>query len=114
MAAQHSTYFPELTPPNHLRILGGGSGWENEMSETKIGTVTHYYGKLQVAGVMITDDELRMGDTIHIKGATSDFDQKVESMQIDHKTVDVAKPGDQIGLFVVKHAREHDDIYRVH
>ena len=62
----------------------------------------------------ITDDELHTGDKIHIKGATSDFDQEVESMEIDHKAVDVAKPGDQIGLSVIEHAREHDAVYRVH
>jgi len=84
------------------------------MSETRIGTVTHYYGKLGVAGVTITDGELHEGDKIHIRGHTSDFEQKVESMQIDHATVDTAMPGDQIGLSVVKHAREHDAVYRVH
>ena len=84
------------------------------MSETKIGTVTHYYGKLHVAGVTITDDELHKGDKIHIKGATSDFDQQVESMELDHEAIEVARPGDQIGLSVVKHAREHDGVYRVH
>lgn len=84
------------------------------MTETRIGTVTHYWGKLQVAGVAITDGELHQGDKIHIKGATSDFDQTVESMELDHEAVDTARPGDQIGLFVVKHAREHDSVYRVH
>ncbi len=83
------------------------------MTETKIGTVTHYYNHLHVAGVSITDGELRKGDTIHIAGHTSDFEQKVESMQIDHETVDIAKPGDQIGLTVIEHAREHDTVYMV-
>lgn len=83
------------------------------MTETKIGTVTHYYNHIHVAGVSITDGELRKGDTIHIKGHTSDFEQKVESMQIEHEVVDVAKPGDQIGLSVIEHAREHDTVYMV-
>ena len=51
------------------------------MDETKIGTVTHYYNHLHVAGVAITDGELHKGDTIHVKGNTSDFEQKVESME---------------------------------
>jgi len=46
------------------------------MTETKIGTVTHYFNHLHVAGVTITDGELHMGDTIHVKGHTSDFEQK--------------------------------------
>ena len=83
------------------------------MTETKIGTVSHYYNHLNVAGVAITDGEIRKGDTIRVKGHTSDFEQKAESMQIDHEPVEVAKPGDQIGLTVIEHAREHDTVYIV-
>ena len=83
------------------------------MAETRIGTVTHYYNHIHVAGVTITDGELREGDTIHIKGHTSDFEQKVESMQIDHEAVQIVKAGDQIGLTVIEHAREHDTVYMV-
>ncbi len=83
------------------------------MTETKIGSVTHYYSHLHVAGVDITDGKLHKGDTIHIKGHTSDFQQKVESMEIDHEGVEVAKTGDQIGLSVIEHAREHDTVYKV-
>ena len=83
------------------------------MSEKKIGTVTHYYNHLHVAGVSITDGELHEGDIIHVKGYTSDFEQVVRSMQIDHETVNSARRGDQIGLSVIEHAREHDTIYMV-
>ena len=83
------------------------------MAETRIGAVTHYYNHLHVAGVTITDGELHKGDTIHVKGHTSDFEQEVESMEIDHESVDVAKPGAQIGLTVIEHAREHDTVYVV-
>jgi len=83
------------------------------MTETKIGTVTHYYNHLHVAGVTITEGELHKGDTIHVKGHTSDFEQQVGSMQIDHAPVEIAKPGDQIGLSVIEHAREHDTVYTV-
>ena len=83
------------------------------MTEIGIGTVTHYYSHLHVASVKITGGELNKGDTIHVKGHTSDFEQKVESMQIDHAAVEVAKPGDEIGLTVIEHAREHDTVYVV-
>ena len=83
------------------------------MTETSIATVTHYWSNLHVAGVTITGGELHTGDTIHIKGHTSDFVQVVESMQLDHEIVDVAKPGDQVGLMVIDHAREHDTVYVV-
>ena len=83
------------------------------MIETKSGTVTHYYNHLHVAGVTITDSELHIGDTIHVKGHTSDFQQKVASMEIDHELVEVAKSGDRIGITVIEHAREHDTVYKV-
>ncbi len=86
---------------------------ESDMTEKKIGTVTHYFNHLHVAGVSITDGELHIGDAIHVKGHTSDFEQKVDSMQIDHEAVEVARPGDQIGMSVIEHAREHDTVYKV-
>ena len=83
------------------------------MTEKKIGIVTHYYNHIHVAGVSITDGELHEGDIIHVKGHTSDFEQEVRSMQIDHEVVNTARRGDQIGLSVIEHAREHDTIYMV-
>ena len=55
------------------------------MAEEKIGIVTHYFGKIGVAALKITDGELEVGDTIHIKGHTSDFTQTVDSMQAEHE-----------------------------
>lgn len=83
------------------------------MEEIKIGVVTHYFGKAQVAGIDITDGELKVGDTIHIKGKTSDFSQKIDSMQIEHQSVPVATKGQSIGIKVTDHAREHDTVYKV-
>ena len=83
------------------------------MSEQLIGTVTHYFGKAQVAGIEITEGELHVGDTIHVIGHTSDFTQQVDSMQIDRAPVESAGVGDQIGIRVTEHAREHDKVYRV-
>ena len=84
------------------------------MSETRIGIVKHYYNHLHVATVEITDGELHAGDTIHIKGHTSDFMQKVASMELQHETVDVAKPGDNVGIATDEYVREHDTVYVVH
>ena len=83
------------------------------MSEKAIGTVTHYFGKIQVAGIRITEGTLRVGDKIHIQGHTSDFVQSIDSIQIDGKAVDEAVAGDEIGIKVVEHAREHDAVYKV-
>jgi translation initiation factor IF-2 len=83
------------------------------MAEQLIGKVTHYFGKAQVAGIKITAGELHVGDTIHVTGHTSDFTQTIDSMQIDRAAVEVAKVGDEIGIRVVDHAREHDEVFRV-
>ena len=83
------------------------------MAEQLIGKVTHYFGKAQVAAIEITDGELRVGDTIHVVGHTSDFTQAVDSMQVDRAPVEAVKTGDAVGIRVIEHAREHDQVYRV-
>ena len=83
------------------------------MPEQLIGTVTHYFGKAHVAAVEISNGELHVGDTIHVAGHTSDFTQQIKSMQIDRAPVDTAGVGDQIGVRVAEHAREHDRVFRV-
>ena len=82
------------------------------MEEKEIGVVTHYYGKLNV-GIVQLSDTLKVGDTIHIKGHSSDFTQPVDSLQIEHKDVAEAKRGDLIGLKVTQRAHEHDKVYKV-
>ena len=84
------------------------------MTEKKIGSVTHYYNHLHVATVMITDGELHVGDMIHIEGHTSDFTQKIGSMELDHESVEIAKPGDIVGIATDQYVREHDNVYIVH
>jgi translation elongation factor EF-1alpha len=83
------------------------------MSETLVGKVTHYFSKAQVAAVEITDGQLSVGDTIHVVGHTSDFTQKVASLQLEHATIPTATPGHNVGIQVIEHAREHDKVYRV-
>ena len=83
------------------------------MAEHEIGRVTHYFGHISVAAIEITDGTLKVGDTIHIKGHTSDFTQQVESIQLEHESVEEATMGQEIGLKVAEHAREHDVVYKV-
>ena len=78
----------------------------------EIGKVTHYFTKIGVAVIELSGD-LKVGDEIHIKGATSDFKQKIDSMQIEHENIEEAKAGQSIGLKVKEHAREHDKVYKV-
>jgi len=84
-----------------------------EMAEEEIGKVTHYFGHIQVAAIEITSGTMRVGDTIHIRGHTSDFTQSVDSMQIEHDSVEEATPGQAVGIKVVEHARVHDTVYKV-
>ena len=80
--------------------------------EVTVGKVTHYFTRISVAIVELTD-ELNVGDEIHIKGHTSDFSQTVDSMQLEHQDVPSAKSGDAIGLKVIEHAREGDEVFKV-
>jgi len=81
--------------------------------EERVGFVTHYYGHLSVAAIRLESGSLRVGDTIRILGHTSDFRQRVESMQIEHQPVTEAGKRQEIGIKVTQHAREHDDVYKV-
>jgi translation initiation factor IF-2 len=83
------------------------------MAEVELGKVTHYFSKIGVAAIEITQDTLAVGDTIRIKGHTSDFTQKVDSLQIDGQPVDEATVGQAVGIKVAEHAREHDTVYKV-
>jgi putative protease len=83
------------------------------MAEVELGTVTHYFGKIGVAAIEIQHDMLAVGDTIHVKGHTSDFTQNVDSMQVDHQAVTVAKAGQSVGIHLAEHAHEHDKVYKV-
>jgi translation elongation factor EF-1alpha len=82
------------------------------MPEEKIGVVTHYFGKAMVAAIDITG-ELHVGDRIHVHGHTTDFEQQVESMQVEHAGVEKAGPGDSVGIKVVEYARVGDIVYKV-
>lgn len=79
----------------------------------RIGVITHYYGEPSVAIVKLESGTLRVGDTIHIRGHTSDFSQRVESLQIEHAAIDQVGPNDDFGIKVVQHVREHDVVYKV-
>ncbi|MGH8709761.1 MAG: EF-Tu/IF-2/RF-3 family GTPase [Burkholderiales bacterium] len=81
--------------------------------EERVGTVTHYYSHLSVAVVRLDSGSLRVGDTIHITGHTSDFRQRVESMEIEHQPVSEVSAGQEFGLRVTEHTRDNDTVYKV-
>ncbi len=81
------------------------------MEEKKIGTVAVYFAKIGVAAIKVTDGELKIGDRIKIKGHSTDLEETIESMQVEHKNVDKATPGMDVGLKVKERVREHDVVY---
>jgi translation elongation factor EF-1alpha len=85
------------------------------MSEERleqIGSIGNYYSKISVAVIDLTG-KIAVGDTIRLKGATTDFSQKVDSMQIEHANVQNAGPGQSIGLKVVDKVRKGDLVYKI-
>ncbi|KYH42427.1 MAG: putative elongation factor Tu domain 2 [Candidatus Bathyarchaeota archaeon B63] len=83
---------------------------ERELKE--VGKVTHYFTRISVAVVELSD-KLSIGDRILIQGATTNFEQTVQSMQIEHKNVETAEAGQSIGLKVEQRVREGDRVYKI-
>jgi putative protease len=79
----------------------------------RIGVVTHYFSHISVAVVKLEAATLRVGDTIHFRGHTTDFKQRVDSLEVNHASVPEVGPNDDFGLKVREHAREHDVVYKV-
>jgi len=80
----------------------------------RIGIVTHYFSHLAVAVLKLDRDaRLRVGDNIRIQGHTTDFSQRIESLQVDHAPVPEVGPKDDFGVKVRENAREHDVVYRI-
>jgi translation initiation factor IF-2 len=82
------------------------------MQEQEIGVVDHFFGKISV-GMIVLSGELKVGDTIHIKGKQADFSQKIESMRIEFDNVNEAKNGDKVGIKVAQPVHAQDKVYKV-
>ena len=80
------------------------------MGETEIGKVFDYFSKIGVAAINLTGS-LKIGDRIHIRGATTDFEQEVESMQVNGKDLEEAESGDEIGIKVADRVRKNDAVF---
>ena len=81
------------------------------MAEGKhVGKVTHFFDKVGVAVVELTND-LKVGDIITLKGASTEFDQLVDSMQVEHEPIEKAKKGQAIGIKVKERVRPNDMVY---
>ena len=79
----------------------------------EIGEVTHYFPHVKAGVIKIEKGSLNIGDVIKIKGHTTDFKQKITSLQVNHKPIQKATEGKEIGLKVSKRIRAGDKIYKI-
>ncbi len=78
-----------------------------------IGKITHYFGKIGVAVIELSDT-LKVGDTIRIIGGETDFNQTVDSMEIEHKKIQKAGAGESIGLKIAQNVHEGYKVYKLY
>ena len=83
------------------------------MEEEKVGRVQKFFAKPSVAALEVTAGVLRVGDRIHVKGHTTDFEETITSMQIEKESIEEAKQGDLIGIKVKERVRENDTVYKM-
>ncbi len=83
------------------------------MEKLKVGEVFHFFAKPMVAAIRVTDAAIRTGDTLLFQGPSTNFDQKVESMQIDKASVAEAGPGQSVGVQVKDRVRPGDLVYKI-
>jgi len=81
--------------------------------ETEVGRVMQFFAKPSVAAIEITAGTIAVGDTIRIKGATTDFEQKIESMEIERNPVPSATTGQAVGIKVRDRVRPHDKVIKL-
>jgi putative protease len=79
----------------------------------RLGVVTHYYPHVDAGAVLIERGELRVGDTIHIHGHTTDYYQRIDRIEIEHAAVEVARAGQEVGIHVSQRVREGDSVMKV-
>jgi putative protease len=81
--------------------------------EEEVGRVEKFFVKPSVAAIEVTAGIVKVGDRLHFKGHTTDFEEIVTSMQVDKEAIEEAKPGDLIGIRVKERVREHDRVFKV-
>src|SRR6059036_2673903 len=101
-AMQSPTY---LSPRTHASAM--------PQERKKVGEVFHFYGNIGVAAIRLTDDGIAIGDTVQIQGPSTNLEQTVETLQIEHADVSRAGPGQEVGMKVRYRVREKDFVYKL-
>jgi putative protease len=84
-----------------------------EIGLEKVGEVTHYFPHVNAAAIKILKDGIKVGDNVYIKGHTTDFKEKINSIQLDHAPIQEGKKGQEIGLLVKSRVRIGDSVYKL-
>jgi putative protease len=83
------------------------------LSEERIGKVANFFSKINVAAIELDNGDLKIGDKLKFKGSTTDFEQIIDSMQIDRISVDKAEKGSAVGIKVSDRTRAGDLVYKI-
>ncbi len=82
------------------------------MAEKLVGTITHYFAKPEVGVVKLTA-EIKVGDVLHFRGNTTDFEQEITSMQVEHAAIETASAGTEVAIKLRERVRTHNEVYLV-
>ncbi|MBM3205515.1 hypothetical protein FJZ41_01525 [Candidatus Shapirobacteria bacterium] len=82
------------------------------MADTKVGEIIHFYDKIGVAVVKVLSP-IKVGDRLKISGHDKEFEQEVTSMQVEHKSINEAKKGDDVGMKVDQPVKDGDEVYKI-
>lgn len=89
-------------------------GGETKLPDKKVGAITHYYDKIGVAVVKLQNGDLKVGDTIKLTDKDgNEFTQKIDSMQIEHAAIDIAKKGDEFGVKIDKVVKPKTEVIKL-
>lgn len=83
------------------------------MSEIEVGRVEDYFAHIDVVAIEVTAEGINVGDTLHFVGHTTDFTERITSMEVDHESVAQAPVGSEVGIKVKERVRTHDHVYKV-
>jgi len=83
------------------------------MKEIEVGKVADYFSHIDVVAIEVTAEGIKVGDTLHFLGHTTDFTQKITSMQVEHQAVEEAPVGSNVGIKVKERVRSHDKVLKV-
>ncbi|MFA6007488.1 MAG: hypothetical protein WC784_02470 [Candidatus Shapirobacteria bacterium] len=83
------------------------------MDYIKVGKVTHFFDKINVAAIKVSDEAIKTGDNIRIGEFGVGIEQKIDSMQMEHKEVTEAKAGDEVGIKVISTVKSGETVYKI-